>query len=1095
VKEKLLVLDDEALILTSLEHLLEDDYEVHATSDPQTALRLAQDHNIAVILCDERMPGVAGHEFLSSAREVSSATRVMMSGYADMNALTEAVNSGQIFAYIGKPWEPLKLKAQVAVAALHFKLVQEVEQERGLLRALMENIPDLIYFKDCESRFTRVNQAHARNLGAKDPAECIGKSNADYFAPADAERWWRSEQELVRSGMPTVDRVEHVAHPRGGGNWWSTTKVPMFDRKGQVSGIAGISRDITALKTGEEMLREQYEHTRMILETANDAFIGMDPEGRVTVWNPQAKATFGWTAAEIMGHSFYDTVIAQASSEGKASGAQQFLKAAQNKQLNRSIELLARSRDGREVPVEATVWSVSVGGVRSFNAFVRDISERRRAEEASKKEARLAQLLQSVTVAANRSSNIAHTAQTCLRLICSHIGWPVGHVYLWANNASEEAVSAGFWHLAEAGSFTTFREASDRYGFSLGTGLPGSVLAPREAEWIVNIADKELQSERTRAATEAGLRSAFAFPVLVEQNIIAVLEFFSPRTVQPDREFLIMMGHIGTQLAQVVKRQRAEEDLQRAKMLAESANRAKSEFLTTMSHEMRTPMNAILGMADLLSESSLIEEQRDYVEIFQKAGANLLHLIDDILDLSRVESGHLELESIGFDLRALLEKIIEMMALRAKDCGLRLVLDVMPGVPSGLVGDSSRLRQIIINLVGNALKFTERGSVTLHVEPDPGGAAGWLRFDVIDTGIGIAADKTEVIFDRFTQGDSSTTRKYGGTGLGLAISKGLVELMGGRIGCSSEIGKGSNFFLSVPFEIRKDQGSTDDNEPAATAIPAAVPAGPQLAARILIVEDSEFNLILVKAYLKHSGYDLDFAENGKIAVEKTMLWNPHLVLMDLLMPVMDGLEATRVIRQWETETHATRRPIIALTAHATGEGAGGSLEAGCNEHLTKPIKKATLLEAISRHLGGRIRIPPSKPIAPPSDASHTIDLAQLIAQMDGDASLFRKMASLFLAEAPKKMEGIRDAVESGNAGSLLKLSHALKGSAANFFAGATVAALLRLESMARKADLVQAPSAYRDLAIQIDKLEHELTYLVDSDCISGFVNAGERLLN
>src|SRR5579862_6215702 len=263
MKDKLLVLDDEQLILRSLVRLFENDYEMFTTSDAGTALQLAHEHDIAVILCDERMPGISGHEFLKRVREVSKASRVMMSGYADMSSLTEAVNSGQIFAFIAKPWEPLKLEAQVSAAVVHFKLVHEVEQERGLLRALMENIPDLIYFKDRESHFTRVNQAHARNLGAKDSAECIGKSNSDYFEAEDALRWRLQEEEIVRTGRPQPDCVERLNNPRGGLGWWSTTKVPMFDRSGQVSGIAGISRDITALKNGEEMLREQNEHNRL----------------------------------------------------------------------------------------------------------------------------------------------------------------------------------------------------------------------------------------------------------------------------------------------------------------------------------------------------------------------------------------------------------------------------------------------------------------------------------------------------------------------------------------------------------------------------------------------------------------------------------------------------------------------------------------------------------------------------------------------------------------------------------------------------------------------------------------------------------------
>ncbi len=954
MKEKLLVLDDEALILTSLKHLFEDDYEVFTTSDAGTALELAREHHdMAVILCDERMPGVSGHEFLRRVREISKATRVMMSGYADMSALTEAVNNGQIFAYIAKPWEPLQLKAQVAVAVVHFKLVQEVEQERNLLRALMENIPDLIYFKDRESRFTRVNQAHARNLGAKDSAECIGKSNADYFKAEDALRWRLQEEEIVTSGRPQIDRIEQLENPRGGLGWWSTTKVPMFDRGAQVSGIAGISRDITALKNSEEMLREQNERNRMILETANDAFIGMDPDGSITAWNPQAELTFGWAAEEVMGLRLCDTVIAPLYREAHAHGVEHFLTTERGPLFNRPIELVAVHRDGHEFPVEATVWPVRVAGACSFNAFARDISERRTAEEARKKEARLVQLLQSVTVAANRSSALDDTARICLDRICTHIGWPVGHVYLRADNSAEDLISAGYWEATEDGRFDVFREASDRCRFAPVTGLPGSVLTSGKPQWIVNLADEEPLSDRTRAAVEAGLRSGFGFPVIVEEKIIGVLEFFSLQMVQPDEQLLTIMAHIGAQLGQVIIRQRAEENLQRAKASAESANRAKSEFLTTMSHEMRTPMNAILGMADVLSESSLPEEQRAYVRIFQKAGANLLNLINDILDLSKAESGQVELESIGFDLRNFLEKIIEMMASRVQDRGLTLALEILPGVPAGLVGDPDRVRQILINLLGNALKFTERGSVTLRLEPDPVGGAGWLRFNVVDTGIGIAADKTEMIFERFTQADSSTTRKYGGTGLGLAISRGLAELMGGRIGCTSELGKGSTFFFAAPFELREA-----GMEPAEFAQPAAIAGGQlehagQPAFHILIVEDSELNVMLIKAYLKDSGFEVDVAVNGKIGVEKAIFDRPHVVLMDLQMPVMGGLEATRAIRRWEAETGAPPVSILALTAHALEEGVGSSLEAGCDEHLTKPIKKATLLDAIARSLAPR----------------------------------------------------------------------------------------------------------------------------------------------
>jgi PAS domain S-box-containing protein len=999
MKERLLVLDDEPLILASLEHLFEDDYEVFATSDAESAVRLAVEHDMAVVLCDERMPGVSGHEFLRRVREVSQATRVMISGYADMSALAEAVNSGQIFAYVSKPWDPLALKATVRAAIVQFRLVQEIDEERELLRALMENIPDPIYFKDCQSRFTRVNQAHARALGAKDSAECVGKSDADYFKSDDALRWRLEEEEIVLSGRPLADQIEQVERPHRGLCWVSRTRVPMFDRSGQVSGIAGISRDITALKNSEEMLREQNDRNRMIIETANDAFIGMDPDGAITTWNPQAELTFGWATAEVMGRRLCDTVVAPEYREAHAHGVEHFLTTAQGSLLNRPIELVAVHRDGHEFPVEATVWPVRVGGACSFNAFVRDISERRRDEEARKKETTLVQLLQSVTVAANRSSTIEDTARFCLDRICSYTGWPVGHIYLWSNDSPDARISSGLWHLEDDGRFAAFRDTSDRCHFSPGTGLPGRVLASGKPQWIVNLAGEDPLPERSGEAGQAGLRSGFAFPIMLAEKVIGVLEFFSLQTVQPDEDLMTIMGHIGSQLAQVIIRQRAEEELQHAKAAAESANRAKSEFLTTMSHEMRTPMNAILGMADLLSESSLREEQQGYVRIFQKAGANLLDLINNILDLSKVESGHFELESVGFDLGALLQKTIEMMASRANDRGLQLRLEILPGVPLGLVGDQHRLRQILINLIGNALKFTERGSVTLRVEPDPGGAAGWLRFNVVDTGIGIATDKTAMIFDRFTQADSSTTRQYGGTGLGLAISKGLVELMGGRIGCISEVGKGSTFFLSAPFEIRKAIEAPEPAAPDAISIPPLGPAGQEPVTRILIAEDSEDNLVLIKAYLKGGGFDLDVAETGKIAVEKTISGNPDLVLMDVQMPVMDGLEATRAIRQWEAKTRAHPIPILALTAHAGGGAVGRSLEAGCTEHLTKPIKKATLLEAISRHIGGKIRVTPPPGIeglVPNYLANIRRGMDRILAGVDSnDCTIARQMGHQF----------------------------------------------------------------------------------------------------
>ncbi|MFV5697939.1 response regulator [Flavobacterium sp. ZT3R17] len=514
---------------------------------------------------------------------------------------------------------------------------------------------------------------------------------------------------------------------------------------------------------------------------------------------------------------------------------------------------------------------------------------------------------------------------------------------------------------------------------------------------LINSEDIALFEENLNSVKNSNSEVQFSHSLLCKNGTIKYInEFIKCLNDEHNEPFKIL----GT-IQDISDQKRIEKELIKAKDIAEQSVRVKEQFLTNMSHEIRTPMNGIIGFARILESTNLDDDQKQSVEAIQRASKNLMTIINDILDFSKIDANKMTFEDVNFSLSKTINAVIELLSPISNEKKIKLLCEIDPQINDFLIGDPTKLSQILINLVGNALKFTEKGYVELIVsQEEESESESFLRFTVVDTGIGIPKDKIDSIFDSFNQASNETTRKFGGTGLGLTITRKLIELQGGTISVTSEVAKGSEFSFVLQYKkVQKEivEPINVKKEPLSFDFLKGI--------KILLVEDNELNQLLAIKVFKKWEKEIDIANNGKIAIDKIEQNDYDIILMDIQMPEMDGIELTKYIRT--NMGSKSDIPIIALTAHATLGEEKRSLDNGMNDYLSKPFDFNILLEKLHKNLMNNDNIKSFDLAESKLPAEKLVDFTYLNEFADGDADFIQKMVSLFLHNAPEALEAIR----------------------------------------------------------------------------------------